>query len=172
MENKFLPQKAVERVCRLFHQGNLHLFYTLTSQLPEHHYDLIQIPRVPPQMSRLFLCVLQMKTPFKKKRSWNNEKRQKGTALHLHDSPTQQQELDPHRVKLCKLKEHYLASRKFKTISKQKKASETLLNHQVQSLAESKKQPVDERMDLWQAMLQQKEERQFNINRIIKYLSD
>jgi hypothetical protein len=172
MEQKTLPQKAADRVRSLFNQGNLHLFYTLTSQLPEHHYDLVQIPRVPPQLGRLSLSGLQMKTPPQKKRNWDNEKRQKGRSLLFQDRPTHQRELNPHRVKLCKLKEHYLASRKFKTISKQKKASDHPLNHQVQSLAEPKEALVDERMDFWQAMLQQKEERHFNIGRIIKYLSD
>lgn len=165
--------RAADRVKRLFSEGNQHLFYTLTSQLPTHHYDLVQIPKVPSQLRRLSLYGKQMKSPPKKQRKWNSNEKERSKALALKDRPYQRSELSPARVKLCKLKEHYLASKKLKSISSEKKSLDHLKNYQINTLDQPADGYVkDERMEYWEEMIHNREERHFNIGRIIKYLSD
>lgn len=167
-----LAKRSAEQIKNFLSKKNAYVFYTLGVQLLEHHYDTIQIPKIPSQSGRLSMFGNQMKMPKKQKeRSWNAQKEGK-TPIALKDSPRSSKELHPHRVKLCKLKEHYLASKKLKTISAQKKSTHPMKGRLIDSLAKEEEGFVkDQRMEYWEEFIQNREERHFNIGRIIKYLS-
>lgn len=171
---KSLPsQKAAERIKKIFTKENQIFFYTLTKQFTSHHYDLMLVPKVPSQSRRLSFYGNQLKSFPKKQRNWNPRQNEQKQSLSLKGDLFELKELNPHRVKLCKLKEHYLASRKLKSIAIQKNHTQNIKN-QVSLLENRNSSPFekDHRMEYWEEFIKNREERHFNIDRIIKYLSD
>ncbi|MES2345464.1 MAG: hypothetical protein V4494_05970 [Chlamydiota bacterium] len=165
--------QAAERVRKLFPKENQNFCYTLKQALPPHHYDPVIIPKIPSGTKSLAFYGSRLKATSKKQRHWNSKQKGGDRALTLTENFSEQGALNPDRVKICKLKEHHLASRKLKMISLQKQVIDHLKN-KFTIFSENLSQDFvkDERMEYWEALLQNKEERHFNIGRIIKYLSD
>jgi hypothetical protein len=165
---------AAERVRKLFPKGNQNFFYTLAQQLPLHSYDRLIIPKIPSGSRSLAFYGRNLKNTSKKERNWNSkQKAGEGRALTPSGTPPKQDMLNPNRVKLCKLKEHHLASKKLKMISLQKQVIDHLKNKfTILNEKASEEFVKDERMEYWEDLIQRKEERHFNIGRVIKYLCD
>ena len=97
------------------------------------------------------------------------------TCQLLRDRPLpQRSELSPDRVIRWRLKEYQLASRRLKQLQRQIE-EETPKHHAITALHQQKKQEDStqaEQQKMWQELLKAKEERQFQITRVIKYLTD
>lgn len=83
-------------------------------------------------------------------------------------------ELNSERVHAFKLKEHLLASKKLKTLSKENQNGMAFRKGRIEPMPPrtSKKSEEQAIHEHWQDLLQSKEERHFQIGRVIKYLSD
>ena len=133
--------------------------------------NFFRIPRMPMKMNGL-----QYRNMGKKKTSkttYSTGKSDSTTPL-FHDYPMpQRSELSPKRVIRWKLKEYQLASRRLRGLQKEIE-KETLKTHEFKPLLQppKAKDANAEQQKLWQDLLKAKEERQFQITRIIKYLAD
>ncbi|HSX12851.1 MAG TPA: hypothetical protein VLE96_00300 [Chlamydiales bacterium] len=84
-------------------------------------------------------------------------------------------ELDPKRVKGWNLKEYLLAARKLKELRKQQKHSHSSKRYDItllQKEASGIKESDLEQYEQWNEIIKAKEERHFQITRVIKYLVD
>ncbi len=148
-----------------------------------HKCDLVKPPRIPSQIKHLPLqgYVLSKKKRQTKQRSVTKENHSSQKLIfpmdlshctvsqknwgHLH----RRNPLSPARVVQCRLKEHFLVSKRLKTLSKQKLPGPK--RHQVVPIKSSSKQEPEHNPYL-QEWEKRKEERHFRMDRVIKYLTD
>lgn len=146
-----------------------------------HKCDMVKPPRIPSQIEHL---PLQGYVFSKKKKQAKQRHVTKGNLCkplrftvdqahcnvnqkypgHLRENP-----LSPARVAQCRLKEHFLASKRLKYISKQKPASPK--RHDVVPIKSSTPKELAQNPYL-QEWEKHKEERHFQMGRVIKYLTD
>jgi hypothetical protein len=134
--------------------------------------DLLKPPRIPSQIERLH--VLSKKKKQAKTRSVAKENSSKSLRISIDGSHcnVNQKNLNlitPQRVAHCKFREHFLVSKRLKTIAKQPSVGPK--KHQVVPIKSSTEQDLSQNPYL-QEWGRAKEERHFQIGRVIKYLSD
>ena len=170
-------EHSAERVERVLSKCKLLFLYTfllssdrvLSSKLQSSSF--FKIPRMPVKMNGLqYRSTAKKKTPNATYSPTTSD-----SATHLfHEYPMpKRSELSSKRVIRWKLKEYQLASRRLKGLQRQIE-KETLKSHEITHIMQPPK-PKDDNSDqqkLWQDLLRSKEERQFQITRIIKYLAD
>jgi hypothetical protein len=89
-------------------------------------------------------------------------------ALQRQSSPTQQD----HEFTQCELKEYILAFKKIKSHASKSQAGHRMFkNHKIKNLAEKKEEKDMSKSELWEELMKNKEERQFQIGRITKYFT-
>jgi hypothetical protein len=173
-------ENAAKRVKYLFSSGKQPLVYSLflEERKAQHSYSPLKAPRKPAAQSYKigYPNLTKKKEPQKKPRvvtkEWNLPSKQPHPfRTHIDEAP-KGTDLDAARVRLWKLKEHFLASRKLKGLTEQKKESSTSKRH-IHLLAHSDAQKTEDQrnQEYWEEFIKNKEERQFQIGRVIKYLS-
>ena len=174
-------ENAAKRVKYLFSGGKQPLVYSLflEERASPHSYSPLKAPRKPAALSYKIGYPSKKKSTQSQKQThvvtegWNTASKnthQFGLSQAHADGP-KGTDLRAARVRLWKLKEHFLASRKLKGLTEQKKESST--KREIKLLAESdpQKQEDQKNQEYWEAFIKNKEERQFQIGRVIKYLS-
>jgi hypothetical protein len=184
MTNKEAPfsyiEESAERVERLLSKCKLLFLYTFLLKSEDslnrlQQCNLMKFPKMSVKMNGL---------DFRQPRSTGQKKDLKTTYQQagletsrsfLLDRPLpMRSELSPQRVMRWKLKEYQLAYRRLKNLKKQIEL-ETLKPHQITQLnqsKQSKEKKQDESKELWKELVKTSEERHFQVNRIIKYLTD
>lgn len=147
----------------------------------KHKCDLVKTPRIPSHVEHLPLQgYLSKKKRHNKHRQVTKENFSKTLRISIDQSHCTisqknfnhlQSEcaLSSARVAYCRLKEHFLVSKRLKSITKQGDASPK--RHDVVPIKSSNQQdlPQNPYLQEWEKM---KEERHFQIGRVIKYLTD
>jgi len=147
----------------------------------KHKCDLVKPPRIPSQVDHLPLQgYLSKKKRYPKSRQVTKENFSK--SLRFCVDPSQcsisqkninhlqtEKALSSARVAYCRLKEHFLVSKRLKNITKQAHASPK--QHKVVPIKSSSQQDLSTNPYL-QEWGKIQEERHFQIDRVIKYLSD
>ncbi len=147
----------------------------------KHKCDLVKTPRIPSQVEHLpFQGYLSKKKRQTKHRQVTKENFSKALRIsmdHSHCSVSQKNlnhlhseyVLSSARVAYCRLKEHFLVSKRLKSITKQGYVSPK--RHDVVPIKSSNQQDLSTNPYL-QEWGKIKEERHFQIGRVIKYLTD
>jgi hypothetical protein len=148
----------------------------------KHKCDLVKPPRIPSQIDHLPLqgYVLSKKKRQTKQRQVTKEDLSKALRIcidHSHCSVSQKNSnhlqpknaLSSTRVAYCRLKEHFLVSKRLKIITKQGLAGPK--RHDIVPIKSSTKQDLSKNpyIQEWEKI---HEERHFQIDRVIKYLTD
>ena len=138
----------------------------------KHRCNPVKSPRVPSQIQRLSLQGYNFAKKKKESKARHVIKASPSKSLHfsLGERDYQQQNsLNSDRVAQHSLKEHFIASKKLKCLAKLKPTGPK--QHQVVpiSLESPKNQPSDPYLQEWG---KRHEERHFQIERVIKYLTD
>lgn len=136
----------------------------------------IKYPRIPSQIKDLplqgYVLRKKLKTEAKSAHIFlpSQEPLNKEALKNLSELETVGKELDSNRIVSLTFKEHELASRKLKTVPINEEIS--LKGRQCTLLFQLPKKSTDEATDYWEEMLKAREERQFQIGRVTKYLVD
>jgi hypothetical protein len=147
----------------------------------KHKCDLVKTPRIPSQVEHLPLQgYLSKKKRHNRQRHVTKENFLKTLPLSVDQSYCtisqknfnhlqSEYALSSARVAYCRLKEHLLVSKRLKSITKQGDASPK--RHEVVPIKSSNQQdlPKNPYLEEWEKI---KEERHFQIGRVIKYLTD
>ena len=165
-------ESQAERIAILF-QGGLHSFHKEINDFRQKHkYDCVRSPMSIPQLGRLAMQGYDLnkgrQKPLVAKKAVDSSDfcliaeatSQSGSWDEESEHP-----LTSDRVASCQLKEHVLVAKKLKKIPSQ--PPNTSLKNQVVPLKKTKKETSPDSYD-WG----RKEERQFLMNRVIKYLLD
>jgi|ERR1700722_4993589 len=148
----------------------------------KHKCDLVKPPRIPSQVDHLPLQgYLSKKKRQTKPRRVTKENISKSLRIHIdqsHCSISQkninylqpENALSSARVAYCRLKEHFLVSKRLKSINKQEQHPGPK-RHNVVPIKSSTQKDLSENpyIQEWGKI---KEERHFQIGRVIKYLTD
>lgn len=147
----------------------------------KHKCDLVKTPRIPPQVDHLPLQgFLSKKKRQTKPRHVTKENFSKSLCVSVDQSRCSMSQknsnylqsenaLSSARVAYCRLKEHFLVSKRLKNISKQGYTGPK--RHQVVPIKSSAQQDLSQNPYI-QEWLKITEERHFQIDRVIKYLAD
>lgn len=174
-------KNAAQRVKFLFSRGKETLDsneYKDKKKAEKSKFNSIEPPKLPESLKNISAGVLRAELRKKTKKSPHKTFQpayKQETAQFFKsavESVPSKGELDPKRIRGLKLKEHILAERKLKELSKNKKSSikkfeAILMNEDDGQSLEDKKQ-----FDQWDEIIKSKETRYFQIGRVIKFLSD
>lgn len=186
--------KVIDRIQSLFSVGKEHIGYASGSA---HEYHLFRVPRSTQLLSSLRIPGIGLKNENKVSHS---EKKPLFvqldlpevssedldsldlSALHTEELCTEEkelflsvltslldsQQLSPERFKNVKIKEHLVALTKIQRPEEQKVSPK---EREIFVFAKKPENEDDETSEKWREYLEQKEERQFNITRVIRFLS-
>ncbi len=177
-------ENAAKRVKYLFSSGRQPLVYSffLEKKSPQRSYSPLKAPRKPAALGQKIGGYPAKKKPAEEQKKasvvtekWNaasHQTHQFGLSQALPDEALKGTDLHAARVRLWKLKEHFLASSKLKGMPKQKEGN--TVKHEIKLLVESDPQQDEDRkkQEYWEAFIKNREERHFQIGRVIKYLSE
>lgn len=194
--NSSACDQAVKRIKHLFSRGKQHFLYSaFLGKCFSHECDHLKFPNLVRSLQKF--TVEKQKLKKEKRKQFNaspsamrdRASESQGTAfssiaqnqlcslnqrhpLLLHF----EKRLNERVIKNIKHKEYVIAVKNFKKIARQTQDwMYGLFNHQVKVIHEetkNKKNESDQPSIFWEELIKSKEERQFEINRVIKYLSD
>jgi len=167
--------KDKDNLLFIFRSPKVHEFFK------SHQCDLVKAPRIPSQVDHLPLQgYLTKRKRQTKQRQITKESPSKKLKTAIDRSPCSisqknfnhfhpENTLSSARVAYCRLKEHLLVSKKLKSISKNREASPK--RHDVVPIKSSTKEDLSNNpyIQEWGKI---REERHFQIGRVIKYLAD
>ena len=187
---------AVKRIKHLFSQGKEHFLYSAFLEKHfTHEYDHLKSPRMISSLQKLSAEKQKAKREERKKiHASSKTANKKSFYQHFESSYSIAQNhlcslnqryplllhfdkgLNQRKIKNLQQKEELIASKNFKKIARQTQDwMYSQFQHQVKVIKEDEEAKSKEENSSqvnWEELVNSKEERQFQINRVIKYLSD